>query len=79
MPVSAASPIAARHTAGYGLALLGLLVWMLGALAHAAEHAQTSAKAVGEVVFIQGMATAQQPGEVPRFLAKGQPRTRAIR
>jgi hypothetical protein len=47
--------------------LHAVMVMLLGfaCAAHAAEP-------VGEVIFVQGLATAQPPGGAPRFLAKGE-------
>jgi len=56
-------------------------VWMALALALLASFflaatalaAQPAAEAIGEVTFVQGVATAQAPGATPRFLQKGEP------
>jgi hypothetical protein len=45
------------------LLLLTLLIFSTAAFA---------AEPIGEVAFVQGVATAQRPGEAPRFLAKGE-------
>jgi hypothetical protein len=45
------------------LLLLTLLIFSTAAFA---------AEPIGEVAFVQGVATAQRPGETPRFLAKGE-------
>src|SRR3954465_3247074 len=47
-----------------------VLVWFVLAMAAGAASA---ADAVGEVAFIQGIATAQTSGYAARFLAKGEP------
>jgi hypothetical protein len=47
------------------------LVWLF--LAGTALAAQSAAEAVGEVTFVQGVATAQREGGTPRFLQKGEP------
>jgi hypothetical protein len=49
---------------------LSVLAWL--AFVFAAAPA-LGADAVGEVTFVQGIASAQRPGEGPRFLAKGEP------
>ena len=58
----------------YGLWLLWLAVMLLAWPASAAEPAAgAAAKPVGEVIFVEGAATAQLPGAPPRFLQKGEP------
>lgn len=53
------------------------LVWLallfLSAAAGAADSPAPSPGQVGEVTFVQGVATAQRPGAPPRFLQKGEP------
>ncbi|HYC45343.1 MAG TPA: FecR domain-containing protein [Burkholderiales bacterium] len=56
------------------------LLWLIGlglllsATARAAEpQPGAAAKAVGEVIFVEGIASAQLPGATPRFLQKGEP------
>ena len=46
------------------------LAWLL--FAGTALAAQTAAEAIGEVSFVQGVATAQREGGTPRFLQKGE-------
>jgi hypothetical protein len=52
------------------LALIGF-VWMI--FGSAAMAATAAAEAIGEVTFVQGVATAQRAGATPRFLQKGEP------
>ena len=49
------------------------IVWLALMLTAAARAAQPPAAAAGEVLVVQGVATAQQPGAPPRFLQKGEP------
>jgi len=55
------------------LAALGFLSLLWLAFVAPAGAAQQGADPVGEVTYVQGIATAQTPGAVPRFLQKGQP------
>ncbi|GAB4171320.1 MAG: hypothetical protein Fur0039_11460 [Rhodocyclaceae bacterium] len=54
------------HVGGARLAL-GCGLW----IACAGAIPQAAAEEAGQVVFVQGLTTAQRPGAVPRFLAKG--------
>lgn len=54
--------------------LLWLALLLLSAAAGAADPpASAPGPPVGEVTFVQGVATAQRPGAPPRFLQKGEP------
>jgi hypothetical protein len=48
------------------------LLWLFGLFAAGAAYGATDAS-IGEVTFVQGIASAQRPGEGTRFLAKGEP------
>jgi hypothetical protein len=55
-----------RRVAGWGfMRLAWVALFLMSASALAAEP-------IGEVAFVQGVASAQRPGESPRFLAKGE-------
>src|SRR5688572_9963532 len=55
------------------LAALSFLSILCLAFIAPASAAETAPAAVGEVTFVQGIATAQTPGAPPRFLQKGEP------
>src|SRR5688572_24780194 len=55
------------------LAALSFLSLLCLAFVAPASAAQLAAAAIGDVTFVQGVATAQTPGAPPRFLQKGEP------